>query len=348
MTEDSLFFFRMIRDFLSLYLPKQRGTSKSTIKSYRDALNLLLDFLCLRLQKPLMEMSFAVMSKNNVLEFLDWLESERNNSVSSRNQRLFAVKSFFKYVAERDRALMSLYLEISSIPKKKELHQHEIEFFSEASLKVILQQPDRKKKNGIRDLVFMILLYDTGARIQEILDIRLGDVHLDEPSPYVTVTGKGSKTRVVPLMQKTCEHLNSYLDRFHHPTADPLELLFYTDRKGIRSQMSADNVEKFIAKYASMAHSVFPEVPGHIYPHMWRHSRAMHLYRNGMPLELVAEWLGHSRIETTRRYYANADATMKKEAIERATSQLSPLRSNDYSLDWQSDEELLRKLYCLG
>ena len=347
MAEGALLFFQMIRDFLSLYLPKQRGTSKNTIKSYREALNLLLDFLCMKLQKPLMEISFAVMIKTNILDFLDWLEADRNNSVSSRNQRLFALKSFFKYVAERDRALMPLYLEISTIPKKKEVRQHEIDFFSEASLKVILQQPDRKKKNGIRDLMFMILLYDTGARIQEILDVRLGDIHLDEQTPYVTITGKGSKTRIVPLMQKTCEHLSSYKMRFH-PVANLEEYLFYIDRKGIRSQMSADNAEKFISKYALMAHSVFPETPEHIYPHMWRHSRAMHLYKNGMPLELVAEWLGHSRTGTTRRYYANADATMKKEAIEKATSQLNPLRSNDYSLDWKNDEELLRKLYCLG
>ena len=120
------------------------------------------------------------------------------------------------------------------------------------------------------------------------------------------------------------------------------------ERKGKREQMSVDNVEKFISKYATKAHAIFPESPEHIYPHMWRHSRAMHLYRNGMPLELVAEWLGHSRTETTRRFYANADGTMKKEAIEKATSQINPLRSNDLELDWKSDEELLRKLYCLG
>ena len=116
MNESVLYFFQLIRDFLSLYLPKQRGTSKNTIKSYRDALNLLLDFLCMTLQIPLTEISFVVMTKANIMEFLDWLESERGNSVNSRNQRLFAIKSFFKYVAGRDRTLMSKYLEISSIP----------------------------------------------------------------------------------------------------------------------------------------------------------------------------------------------------------------------------------------
>jgi len=177
---------------------------------------------------------------------------------------------------------MSLYIDISTIPKKKEVgEQHEIEFFSEASLKILLEQPDCEKKNGVRDLMFMILLYDTGARVQEILDIRLKDLHIDEHTPYVTVTGKGSKTRIVPLMMKTCEHLEKYIRRFHSE-ANLENYLFYTERKGKREQMSVDNVEKFITKYATKAHAIFPESPEHIYPHMWRHSRAMHLYRNGM------------------------------------------------------------------
>lgn len=262
-------------------------------------MNLLLDFLCEKMKKPLTGLSFADTSKDNVLKYLEWLESKRNNSVSSRNQRLFAIKSFFKYVAERDRTVMPLYMDISNIPKKKEIgQQHEIEFFSEASLKVMLEQPDCSKKNGIRDRVFMILLYDTGARVQEILDIRLGDLHMDECTPYVTVTGKGSKERIVPLMAKTCKHLEKYIRHFHSAVITE-DFLFYTEREGKREQMSVDNVEKFISRYAFKAHAVFPESPGHIYPHMWRHSRAMHLYRNGMPLELVAEWLGHSRTETT-------------------------------------------------
>ena len=121
MTEEVRLFFEMIRDFLSIFLPKQRGASKNTVKSYREALNLLLNFLCEKMKKPLASLSFADISKDNVLEYLDWLEAKRNNSVSSRNQRLFAIKSFFKYVAERDRTVMSLYIDISTIRKRKKL-----------------------------------------------------------------------------------------------------------------------------------------------------------------------------------------------------------------------------------
>ena len=147
----------------------------------------------------------------------------------------------------------------------------------------------------------MILMYDTGARAQEILDLRLCNIRMDGKNPYVVITGKGAKTRNVPIMEKTCKHLKSYLHRFHIED-NPEEYLFYIERKGIRSQMSIDNVEKFVARYGKKAQETSTDVPEHLYPHMWRHSRAMHLYRNGMPLPLVAEWLGHAKIDTTRRF----------------------------------------------
>ena len=238
------------------------------------------------------------------------------------------------------------WLDVKVIPKKKDTRVREIEFFSESALKAILEQPDRNKKNGQRDLFFMILMYDTGARAQEILDLRLCNIRMDGKNPYVVITGKGAKTRNVPIMEKTCKHLKSYLHRFHIE-ANPEEYLFYIERKGIRSQMSIDNVEKFVARYGKKAQETSTDVPEHLYPHMWRHSRAMHLYRNGMPLPLVSEWLGHAKMDTTRRFYANADTTMKKEAIEKATSDFNPLFSNEYDIDWEDDEDLLKKLYGL-
>ena len=257
-----------------------------------------------------------------------------------------AIKSFMKYASERDKTLMALNLEIADITKKKNTVPHEIEFFSESALSIILEQPDQNKRNGQRDLVFLILLYDTGARVQEILDLQLRDIHLDGNSPFVSVTGKGRKMRTIPIMEKTRDHLIKYCRKFH-PSDQPDDYLFYTDRKGIRSQMSADNVGKFIAKYGRQGHLKSTEVPEHLYPHMFRHSRAMHLYRNGMPLPLVAEWLGHSKMDITRQYYANADTTMKQEAIEKATSKLNPLINGELDIDWEDDEELLKKLYGL-
>lgn len=346
MKNEVLSFYRMVRDFLTVYLPKQRGASPNTAKSYKEALNIFIDYVGMVHGRPLAEISFACISRPLVDSFLMWLETERGYSVNSRNQRMSAVKSFFRYAAEKDKTLMSLYLDVEAIPKKKDARVHEIEFFSEPALETILAQPDRNKKNGQRDLFFMILMYDTGARAQEMLDLRLGDIRLEGNSPYVIITGKGAKTRHVPIMEKTGRHLESYRRRFH-AAGNADEYLFYIDRKNIRSQMSIDNVEKFVARYGRMAHEISPDVPEHLYPHMWRHSRAMHLYRNGMPLPLVAEWLGHAKIDTTRMFYANADTSMKKEAIDKATSDINPLFSDEYDIDWEDDEELLKKLYGL-
>ncbi len=229
---------------------------------------------------------------------------------------------------------MSVYLDVEAIFPQKDDRVKEIEFFSESALEVILAQPNRHRKNGHRDLFFMFLMYDTGARTQEILDLRLCDIRLDGNSPYIIITGKGAKTRHVPVMEKTCRHLEAYRRRFH-TEGRPDEYLFYIDCKGNRSQMSIDNIDKFAARYGKKAHEISPDVPEHLYLHMWRHSRDMHLYRNGMPLPLVAEWIGHAKMDTTGQFYANVDTTMKKEAIDRVTSDMNPIFSDEYDVDWE-------------
>lgn len=211
-----------------------------------------------------------------------------------------------------------------SIPKKKQGKVREIEFFSESALQSILEQPDGSKKTDVRNLIFMILMYDTGARVQELLDLHVGDIHMGRDSHYVILTGKGKKTRIVPIMEKTSEHLESYLIKSHpKPTTSAPPVLCGAQREQGKS-MSEDNVEKFVKRYGKLAREKNTDIPEHLYPHMWRHSRSMHLYRNGRPLPLVAEWLGQSNIETTIQYYANADISMKREAIEKATSELNP------------------------
>lgn len=346
MKTDSILFFSMLRDFLTVYLANTRSASPNTIKSYRDTLNILVDYMVMALNRPLASLSFSMISGQFVENFLEWLEKERHYSISSRNQRLAVLKSFFKFAGQREKTLMALYLDVSNIPAKSSNTVHQIEFFSEENLKAILDQPDTKKMNGRRDLFFMILMYDTGGRVQEILDLKPGDFHLNAEPPYVTLTGKGSRARNTPLMEKTCEHLEIYRNKFH-ASLNPDEHLFYINRGNKRSQMSVDCVEKFIGRYGMKAHEISPDAPEHLYPHMFRHSRAMHLYRNGMPLTLVSEWLGHASVNTTRQYYANADTTMKKEAIDKATLELNPLFSNDYDFDWEEDEELLKTLYSL-
>lgn len=284
MNDNSLFFYHTVRNFFSVYLPKQRGASPNTVKSYREALNLLIEYIRDTDDKTLEAVNFQCLSGESISTFLQWLETERNCGVATRNQRMSAVKSFLKYAARKDKSLMALYLEADAIPQKKDTKVHRIEFFSESALETILAQPDKRKKNGQRDLFFLILMYDTGARAQEMLDLQVGDMKMDENNPYVIITGKGSKTRLVPIMEKTCRHFEAYRRRFH-PSGNLNEYLFYVDRKGARTKMSIDNVEKFVARYGRKAHEQSLEVPDHLYPHMWRHSRSMHLYRNGLGMQ---------------------------------------------------------------
>ena len=148
MKDDALFFYRTVRDFLSIYLPKQRGASPNTVKSYREALNLLIEYIRDTDDKTLEAVNFQCLSGESISTFLQWLETERNCGVATRNQRMSAVKSFLKYAARKDKSLMALYLEADAIPQKKDTKVHRIEFFSESALETILAQPDKRKKNG--------------------------------------------------------------------------------------------------------------------------------------------------------------------------------------------------------
>lgn len=346
MSKQSNLFYLLIRDFLTIYLAKQKAASPHTIKSYKKTLNLLIDYTKEKIDIAIMKIDFKIRTRNHLETFLDWLETTRGCSVSTRNQRLAALKSFYKYASNQDIIAVSYAQETYKIPMKQSKKIKRVKYFSESVLKLLLEQPNTKNKKELRNLFFMILLYDTGARKQEILDLRLNDVHITTKEPYITLTGKAKKTRVVPIMNKTVEHYKKYIHVFH-PTSFEDTFLFYTVRKGKKLAMSPDNVEKFIRRYGNTARNQSKDVPEKLHPHMFRHARAMQLYRNGLPLPLLSEWLGHAQIETTM-IYAYADMTMKRKAIEKATSELNPSRTTTVStINWD-DEETMKKLYGLA
>lgn len=337
----NLDFYKSIRDFLIVYLPRQRGFSNNTVISYRQAINHFINYMARSKGCGLSDVGFDDLTYNNVINFLDSLQTSNHCSAATRNSRLYALRAFTKYVGTLSPEHYSIYMELSLIPVKKEERQS-IDFIPENAIKSIFEQPDTLKQAGIRDLCFMILMYDTGARDREILDLTLDGLFLTESSPYVRLTGKGNKMRLVPIMMKTVSHLQKYLKLYHlHSAGD--SYLFYTVIHGIRQQMSDDNVARFIKKYGQMAKSECPEVPDNLHPHMFRHARALHLYRNGMPLALVSEYLGHASLQSTK-IYAYADTEMKRKAIQKARGEES---IPDNTPDWQTDDELIRKLYGL-
>lgn len=332
---------RHINGFFYIYLPKQRCFSKNTVDSYKTAFNLFLDYMLEQHNSPLHHMTLGDFNKDNLAGFVDWLAAARQNSPGTCNQRLMAFRSFAKYLGMKDFALASVYADVCCVPTKKKAAKV-VDFLSEKALKTLLVQPDTSKRAGIRNQCFMCLMYDTAARCQELLDFRLRDLSLDGKAPFVYLTGKGRKTRAVPLMKMTVNHLLNYLKIFHLDYKNRMDdYLFYTTSHGERHPMSRDTVQLFMKNYGKAAREICPDIPEQVHPHQLRHTRAIHLYRGGMPLSILSEFLGHASEETTR-IYAYADTEMKRKAIEKATPKTIP--SNEAPLWDASDDEVLRKL----
>lgn len=336
--------FRLIRDYLLVYLPEQKCSSPNTVKSYRETLNQLFDFITTEKNIPLKGITFETINSGMIADYLQWLEKERHCSISTRNQRLAGIRSFFKYAGRMELTVTAFQKELEKVPFKQ-AGSKTVEFMSEEALKSVLVQPNTSTKTGIRNLFFMILMYDTAARNREILDLKLKDCLVDSKTPCVYLTGKGNKKRVVPIMAKTVEHFRNYI-MLYHPEGVLDQYLFYTVRHGMLQQMSDDNVARFMKNYGNGAKKVCAEVPDNLHPHLFRHSRSIHLYRAGMPLEILSEWLGHAQYETTR-IYAYADTEMKRDAIQKATGNQNPLMSENQIPCWKGDDELIRKLYGL-
>ncbi|MDR0593749.1 MAG: tyrosine-type recombinase/integrase, partial [Bifidobacteriaceae bacterium] len=247
--------------------------------------------------------------------------------------------SGFDYAAMMDCAQMALSLEIKTIPAKKTTGKV-VDFLTEDALRVLLAQPDPARPTGPRNQVFMVAMYDTAARCAEMLDLRVRDLRLDTAHPVAYLHGKGGKTRIVPLLPKTVEHLKRHLRRYH-PAADGGDLVFFTTAHGRRQPMSPDAVAAFFKTYGDAARRQCHESPDRCHPHQLRHTRAIHLYRQGMPLPLLSEYLGHASVESTK-IYAYADSEMKRAAIEKADAlrggQAPPPRV------WEGDEDMILQL----
>ena len=335
-------FFRHVRGFLTVFLPKHKCYSQNTVKSYRDTLNLFRKFLLQEKRIAFTDISFDRIDHEVIYEFLVWLQNTRGCEATTKNHRLAALKSFFHYCGMEDPALMAIYLDIQKVSSQRVV-QRRVDYMSETVLKTLLEQPDPNTRCGMRDRFFMILLYDTGARIQEILDLKLKDIHLNDQNPCIYLTGKGNKTRAVPLMDKTIAHFHEYMKRFHPegPTKHD-EPLFYTLIKGLKGKMSDDNVSCFLKRYAESARRTCPDVPIRMHAHLFRHTRAMHLYQAGIPLSYIKDFLGHVSVNTTD-IYAFTDTLMMKAALEKIDRRDGEQVSKEVPI-WQDNEELILKL----
>jgi len=334
-------FFNFVRKYLLEYLPSQRRFSENTVKSYRQGLNLYVSYLRDVMLIPTNRITFQDCTRDSMLGYLDWLSAERGCGASSVNQRLMVLRSFFKYAGESDCAYAAFGMDVATVPTRKTKGKT-VNFLSEQALKAFLAQPDPRNRTGHRNQFFMILMYDAAARCGELLSLRLRDLRLDSATPVVSLHGKGDKTRIVPLLPETVEHSRRYIQAFHGKVlSEKSELVFFTKSHDTRTQMSADTVALFMKKYGTAARELCGDVPEHIHPHMLRHTRAMHLYRQGMPLHLLSEFLGHVNYETTK-VYAYADTEMKRLAVAKADILREGMPSPEPV--WMDDDDMILKL----
>lgn len=339
--------YATIRDYLRVHLAKLRNVSEHTVRSYANALTEFVEYVSRQRRVPMRSVAFADFTKEFVCGFLDHLEDERKCSVATRNLRLNAIRGFLSYAASCDVGAVANRNEVATVPFKKPNQSGIVQHMTTKAVSAIFAAVDRKSQRGFRDLCLLAMLYDTGARVQELLDIQLADVDLGK-SPTVMLRGKGRKTRVVPMSVRMAALLREYISHVHcGKTRDSGDNLFFTVRNGCSKRMTEDNVRHLARHYGAMARKSCREVPKNVHPHLFRHSRAMHLYEHGMDLMLVSQWLGHAHFKTTL-IYARADPEMKRRAIERATAKDARLRDlikpKRMKVD---DDDLLKRLYGL-
>jgi integrase/recombinase XerD len=328
-------FAMYVTAFLTSYLPAQRNASPNTIKAYRDAFVLLLRY-CRDGQGLAPErLTLKQIDPPLVLGFLDHLEKDRRCHARTRNLRLTALHSFFRYLQAEEPSLLMLCQRILAIPLQRQISAP-VDYLSPEDLAALLHQPDLTRRAGRRDAVLLSLRYDAGARVQELLDLSARDVRLASPA-QLRITGKGRKIRIVTLMASTVELLREYLQEQGLTGPEPWDKPLFANRHGRR--LSRSGVRYLVEKYTDKAGASQPglALPS-VSPHTFRHSKAMHLLQSGNPLVVIRDFLGHADIKSTE-IYARSDLNMKREALDKArekspTPNIPSWKKDDSLWDW--------------
>lgn len=326
MTND---FQHLLSNFLLNELPIVHNQSKNTITSYRDAYIQLIKFMSEVKNKKSNKIQVSDLTQETILDFLNWIEKEKGNSISTRNQRLAAIHSLFQYIQMQVPEYMFQSQQIIGIPFKK-AEKRVIDYLDEEKTKQLLATPDISTKKGRRDQTLLSLLYDSGARVQELADLTVGDIRLDAPA-QVKLTGKGRKTRSVPLMDKTVVIITNYLNeqKLDNPIYSNHPLFYNSQRKKLTRQ----GIAYILKRYANICGI------NEISPHKMRHTKAMHLTEANINPIFIRDFLGHTDLKVTE-IYSKTSIKMKKEALEKLNKkeQILPEQGNK---EWTDDIELM-------
>ncbi|MGF6963996.1 integrase/recombinase XerD [Paraburkholderia sp. WC7.3g] len=300
-------FATLLQDFFVERLMEQRAVSPETISSYRDSFRLFLLFASDRVGRCPSDLTLADMDAPMVLAFLRHLEVNRHNSTRTRNVRLAALRSFLKYAAHRDLSALAVVQRALAVPMKR-CDKPMVGYLSRDEVQQLLTAPDPDTWCGQRDTVLLATMYNTGARVSEILALRVGDVILGS-SPCVHILGKGRKERTVPLWRSTATLIKRWLPRIQDVASQRL----FPNRSG--NAMTRSNVADRMRIAVTRAKGECPQLAKRrVSPHLVRHATAMHLLQSGVDLSVIALWLGHESPSTTHGYM-EADLTMKERAL---------------------------------
>ncbi len=322
-------FQQLLSNFLLNELPIVHNQSKNTITSYRDTYIQLIKFMIDVKNVKSNKIQVDDLTNEVIIDFLNWIEKEKGNSISTRNQRLAAIHSLFQYIQMQVPEYMFQCQQIIGIPYKK-AEKKTIGYLDEEKTKKLLSSPDISTKKGRRDQTLLSLLYDSGARVQELADLTVGDIRLDTPA-QVKLTGKGRKTRSVPLMDKTVLLIKNYLkeQKLDTPIYSTHPLFYNSQRKKLTRQ----GIAYILKRYANMCGIE------EISPHRIRHTKAMHLTEANINPIFIRDFLGHTDLKVTE-IYSKTSVKMKREALEKLNKkeQILPEQENK---EWTDDIELM-------
>lgn len=328
-------FARHISGFLNNYLTKERGVSQNTIKSYSYSFILFVNFMHEVKKVHINRLSLKDITKEIVVEFLDWIQCNRKCSDSTRNQRLAAISSFIKYVEYMNPAGLYNYHQILSIPLKK-TERKLISYLTIDGIKLLLQQISIDKGKGLRDLALLSLMYESAARVQEITQLTPSSLHLDDKPYRVILHGKGNKNRSVPLPEKEVQILKQYMNQYELFNRENAKKPLFPNNQGL--MMTRNGVNNILRKYAKMAKEIDMNlIPDGLSCHSLRHSKSIHLLEAKVELMHIKDFLGHKSVITTEKY-ARMNPGYTFEAIKKAYKNIT---AHDEIPTWEGNNELI-------
>ena len=329
-------FAKHLSKFLSEYLPYERNMSPNTVKSYRDTFVQFIGYMKDVQNIKAERLTLDMVTRQRVLDFLSWVQKERSCGIATRNHRLATIHSFMSYLQYEEIHHLNEWQKILFIKAMKD-EKKSISYLTTDGIKLLLDQPDITSKNGRRNLALLALMYDTGARVQEIIDLMPESLRTESKPYTIRLFGKGRKSRVVPLMEEQIVILKRYMEENHlfenyklkHP-------LFFNSRN---EKLTRAGVTYILKSCAEKARQVNPSlIPSTISCHSLRHSKAMHLLQSGVNLVYIRDILGHVSTQTTD-IYARADSKQKREALEKAYTDLVPEKAK--KCEWEKNQGLL-------